>query len=124
MALAKASMVASSAQPGWSRSNTLRMNARSIGRRFFDWNSGSFFLRSARVGLPLPVQTNESSARRDTRSGCRCAKSAPFSAPDEMPYTSSFFAPVASRMYRVPALRSSAPFAISQLIGRCLSERP
>jgi len=45
----------------------LRTKARSIGRRCFDRNSASFFFRSASVGLPLPVQTNASSARRAAR---------------------------------------------------------
>ena len=56
-----------------------------IGRRFLAWNSGSFFLRSASVGLPSPVHTKASSARRATRSGCCCAKSAALSAPELMP---------------------------------------
>src|SRR5439155_10850289 len=99
-------------------------NARSIGRRFLAENSGSFFLRSASVGLPSPVHTNASSARRATRSGCSWAKSAARSAPEEMPYTSSFPALEVSRMYSLPAARSSAPFGMSQLIGRDLSERP
>src|SRR5437773_7689972 len=98
-------------------------NARSIGRRFLAENSGSFFLRSASVGLPSPVHTNASSARRATRSGCAWAKSAARSAPEEMPYTRSFPAPEVLRMYSLPAARSSAPFAMSQLIGRDLSER-
>src|SRR5260221_7406618 len=98
--------------------------ARSMGLRFLDENSGSFFFRSASVGLPSPVQTNASSARRATRSGWRSAKSAARSAPEEIPYTSSFLAPEVLRMYSLPAARSSAPFGMSQLIGRDLSERP
>ena len=97
----------------------LRTKARSIGRRFFDWNSGSRFLRSASVGLPSPVQTKASSASRATRSGWRWANSAAFKAPDEMPYRSSFLS-----MYREATATSSAPFEMSQLIGRDLSERP
>src|SRR4029453_15182211 len=64
----------------------LRTKARSIGRRFFSRYSGRRLRRSARVGLPCPVHTNASRARRRTRSGWRWAKSAARSAPDEMPY--------------------------------------
>jgi hypothetical protein len=124
MASAKASTVAPSAVPGWSRLKMLRTNARSIERRFFDANSASFFLRSVSVGLPCPVQTNASSASRATRSGCRSANSAAFSAPEEIPYTRSLRAPLSRSIRALPALRSSAPLAISKLIGRCLSERP
>jgi hypothetical protein len=85
MASANALTVASSAVPGWSRAKMLCTNARSIGRRFFDWNSGRRFLRSASVGLPSPVQTNASSASRATRSGWRWANSPAFNAPEEMP---------------------------------------
>src|SRR2546430_10765380 len=48
------------------RSKMLRTKARSIGRRFFDWNSGSRFLRSASVGLPSPVQTKASRSEEHT----------------------------------------------------------
>jgi hypothetical protein len=65
-----------------------------------------------------------SSARRATRSGWRSAKRAALSAPDEIPYTRRFFAPVCLRMYSLPAARSSAPLEMSLLIGRFLSERP
>jgi hypothetical protein len=85
IASANASIVALSAVPGWSRLKMLCTKARSIGRRFFAWNSGRRFLRSASVGLPSPVQTNASSARRATRSGWRWVKSAAFNAPEEMP---------------------------------------
>ena len=53
-----------------------RTKARSIGRRFLARNSGSFLRRSASVGLPSPVHTKASRARRFTRSGWRSAKAA------------------------------------------------
>ena len=83
---AKASITSSSAVPGWSRAKMLRTKARSIGRRFFDRNSGRRLRRSASVGLPSPVHTKASRARRWTRSGWRWANSAARRAPDEMPY--------------------------------------
>ena len=93
MASAKASIVASSAVPGWSRSKMLRTKARSIGRRFFAANSGRRLRRCSSVGLPSPVQTKASSARRATRSGWRWANRPALRAPDEIPYIKSFFAP-------------------------------
>jgi hypothetical protein len=74
-----------SAQSGWSRWKIECTNARSIGRRLVFVNSGSFLRRCSSVGLPSPVHTYASSARRATRSGWRSANSAPRSAPDEMP---------------------------------------
>ena len=53
--------------PGWSRVKMLRTNARSIGHRLFARYSASRFLRSANVGLPSPVHTSASRARRWTR---------------------------------------------------------
>jgi len=101
-----------------------RPDAAEVGRRFFDWNSGRRFLRSASVGLPSPVQTKASRARRATRSGRRSANTAAFSAPEEMPYMRSFCAPDSRSASAVPASRSSAPFSMPQLTGRDLSERP
>ena len=49
---------------GWSRVKMLRIMSRSIGRRLLARYSGSRFLRSVSVGLPSPVYTSASSARR------------------------------------------------------------
>src|SRR5215471_15010182 len=76
MESANASITASSAVPGWSRSKIERTNLRSIGRRFLARNSGSRLLRSASVGEPSPVHTIASSASRATMSGWRCANKA------------------------------------------------
>ena len=55
---------------------------------------------------------------------CRCVNRAARNAPEEMPYMRSFRCFACFSTYSVPAARSSAPFEMSQLIGRDLSERP
>ena len=123
-ASAKASTTVRSLVPGWSRVKMLCTKARSIGRRLLARYSARRFLRSASVGLPSPVHTSASSARRPTRSGWRCANNPARSAPDDAPYSSSRWPAFCCRMYSEAAARSSAPQDTSAFTGRDLSERP